>query len=92
MVGLEAACAVGAQTDTVLSTLEQADSISQVTVGPGMGVIGRLAGIRAAFVASAALLAPSALAVRVAGRGRRNVLRSRPAAAETEGLLEGSGR
>ena len=52
---------------TVLSTLEQADSISQVTIGPGMGVIGQVAGIPAAFVASAVLLAPSALAVRVAG-------------------------
>jgi DHA3 family tetracycline resistance protein-like MFS transporter len=56
---------------TVLSTLEQADSISQVTVGPGMGVIGRLAGIPAAFVASAVLLAPSALAVRLAGNRQR---------------------
>ena len=53
---------------TVLSTMEQADSISQVTIGPLMGVIGRVAGIPAALVASAALLAPSALAVRAAGR------------------------
>jgi DHA3 family tetracycline resistance protein-like MFS transporter len=52
---------------TVLSTLEQADSISQVTIGPVMGVIGRLAGIPAALAASAALLAPSAWAVRRAG-------------------------
>ena len=36
---------------TVLSTMEQADSISQVTIGPGMGVIGQAAGIPAAFVA-----------------------------------------
>ena len=35
---------------TVLSTMEQADSISQVTIGPGMGVIGKLAGIPAALV------------------------------------------
>jgi DHA3 family tetracycline resistance protein-like MFS transporter len=57
---------------TVLSTMEQADSISQVTIGPGMGVIGKLAGIPAAFVASAVLLAPSALAVRRAGRSDVN--------------------
>jgi DHA3 family tetracycline resistance protein-like MFS transporter len=63
---------------TVLSTMEQADSISQVTIGPGMGMIGRLGGIPAAFVASAVLLAPSALAVRAAGdRDRRTP--SRPA-------------
>ena len=42
---------------TVLSTLEQIDSISQVTISPGLGLIGR-----------AALLAPSALAVARAGR------------------------
>jgi hypothetical protein len=63
---------------TVLSTLEQADSISQVTVGPMMGVIGRLAGIPAAFAASAALLAPSALAVQAA-RDRDRRAASRPA-------------
>lgn len=53
---------------TVLSTMEQADSVSQVTIGPGMGVIGKVAGIPAALTASAVLLAPSALAVRRAGR------------------------
>ena len=53
---------------TVLSTLEQTDSISQVTIGPGLGVIGQVAGIPAALMASAALLAPSAIAVRLAGR------------------------
>ena len=51
---------------TVLSTLEQADSISQVTIGPVMGVIGQTVGIPAALAASAALLAPSAGAVMVA--------------------------
>jgi hypothetical protein len=63
---------------TVLSTLEQADSISQVTIGPAMGVIGRLAGIPAALAASAALLAPSAWAVRRAGDRDRHTT-SRPA-------------
>ena len=53
---------------TVLSTFEQTDSISQVTIGPGLGVIGQVAGIPAALAASAVLLAPSALAVRLAGR------------------------
>ena len=53
---------------TVLSTMEQADSISQVTIGPGMGAIGQVAGIPAALAASAVLLAPSALAVHHAGR------------------------
>ena len=53
---------------TVLSTMEQADSVSQVTVGPAMGVIGQAAGIPAALAASAVLLAPSALAVRHAAR------------------------
>ena len=48
---------------TVLSTFEQADSISQVTIGPAMGIIGRSIGIPAALAASAALLAPSAGAV-----------------------------
>jgi DHA3 family tetracycline resistance protein-like MFS transporter len=57
---------------TVLSTMEQADSISQVTIGPGMGVIGQVAGIPAAFAASAVLLAPSALAVRRAARSDVN--------------------
>jgi hypothetical protein len=56
--------------------MEQADSISQVTIGPGMGVIGQVAGIPAAFVASAALLAPSALAVRRAGRSDVNATRA----------------
>lgn len=51
---------------TVLSTFEQADSISQVTIGPAMGLIGRSVGIPAALAASAALLAPSAGAVLVA--------------------------
>jgi MFS transporter, DHA3 family, tetracycline resistance protein len=60
---------------TVLSTLEQADSISQVTVGPVMGVIGQLAGIPAALTVSAGLLAPSALAVRRAGNRDRSVSR-----------------
>ena len=55
---------------TVLSTMEQADSISQVTIGPAMGVIGQVAGIPAALATSAALLAPSALAVRHAGANR----------------------
>ena len=53
---------------TVLSTLEQTDSISQVTIGPGLGLIGQAAGIPAALMASAALLAPSAIAVHLAGR------------------------
>ena len=56
---------------TVLSTLEQADSISQVTIGPAMGVIGWRVGIPAALAASAALLAPSAprcMVARQAGR------------------------
>jgi DHA3 family tetracycline resistance protein-like MFS transporter len=53
---------------TVLSTMEQADSISQVTVGPAMGVIGQVAGIPAALATSAVLLAPAALAVRHAAR------------------------
>ncbi len=55
---------------TVLSTLEQADSVSQVTIGPAMGVIGGAAGIPAALATSAVLLAPSAYAVRIAGRAR----------------------
>lgn len=53
---------------TVLSTFEQADSISQVTIGPVMGLIGNSAGIPAALTASAALLAPSAGAVMAARR------------------------
>lgn len=53
---------------TVLSTMEQADAISQVTIGPPvMGIIGRAAGIPAALAASAALLVPPAGAV-VVGR------------------------
>jgi MFS transporter, DHA3 family, tetracycline resistance protein len=71
---------------TVLSTLEQTDSISQVTIGPMMGVIGGALGIPAALLASAGLLAPSALAVRVAGRERTAVppvaAESHPPAAE----------
>ena len=53
---------------TVLSTIEQADAVSQVTVGPGLGVIGRLFGIPAALVTSAVLLAPSAAVVARTGR------------------------
>ena len=53
---------------TVLSTLEQADSISQVTIGPVMGVIGDTAGVPAALATSAVLLAPSAGAVMLARR------------------------
>ena len=52
---------------TVLSTLEQTDSIGQVTLSPALGVIGQVAGISAALAASVALLAPSAIAVRRAG-------------------------
>jgi hypothetical protein len=53
---------------TVLSTLEQVDSISQVTIGPVMGLIGNTAGVPAALTTSAALLAPSAGAVMLARR------------------------
>ena len=62
---------------TVLSTLEQADSISQVTIGPVMGVIGNTAGIPAALIDAAALLAPSALAGACAGvpRGGHGAVR-----------------
>ena len=51
------------QRATVLSTLEQTDSISQVMVGPLLGAVGRAFGIPAALAASAAVLAPSAAVV-----------------------------
>jgi DHA3 family tetracycline resistance protein-like MFS transporter len=67
---------------TVLSTLEQADSISQVTIGPVMGVIGNTAGVPAALATSAVLLAPSAGAVLLA---RREVDTAPPAPAKISG-------
>jgi hypothetical protein len=53
-----------AQRATVLSALEQCDSIGQVTVGPAMGIIGGAWSIPASIVTSAVVLAPAAAAVR----------------------------
>jgi DHA3 family tetracycline resistance protein-like MFS transporter len=52
-----------AQRATVLSALEQCDSIGQVTVGPAMGVIGGAWSIPASIVTSAVVLAPAAAVV-----------------------------
>ena len=56
-----------AQRATVLSALEQADSVSQMSVGPAMGVIGQRYGIPAALLVSAGVLVP---AIPVIGRAR----------------------
>ena len=53
---------------TVLSTLEQADAVSQVTVGPMMGVIGGAFGTGAAIAVSALALLPALPALRIALR------------------------
>lgn len=53
-----------AQRATVLSALEQCDSVGQVTVGPAMGVIGGVWSVPAAIVSSAVVLAPAAAVVR----------------------------
>ena len=55
---------------TVLSALEQADSVSQVTIGPAMGVIGQRYGLPVALLASAGALLPAIPVVRF-GRARR---------------------
>lgn len=52
-----------AQRATVLSALEQCDSIGQVTVGPAMGVIGAAWSVPAAITTSAVVLAPAAAVV-----------------------------
>lgn len=60
-----------AQRATVLSTLEQCDSVGQVTVGPTMGVIGGVWGLPAAIATSAVMLVPAAGVVRRAHAGDR---------------------
>ena len=55
---------------TVLSALEQADSVSQVTIGPAMGVIGQRYGLPVALLVSAGALVPAIPVVRF-GRARR---------------------
>jgi DHA3 family tetracycline resistance protein-like MFS transporter len=57
-----------AQRATVLSALEQCDSIGQVTVGPAMGVIGGAWSVPASIVTSAVVLAPAEAVVRRAQR------------------------
>lgn len=53
---------------TVLSTLSQADAVSQVAVGPLVGAIGRSAGVPAALVFSAVALTPTLPILVAAGR------------------------
>jgi len=53
---------------TVLSAVEQCDSIGQVTMGPVFGAIGQLASVPTAIVASAAVLAPGIGVVAMAAR------------------------
>ena len=53
---------------TVLSTLSQADAVSQVMIGPVVGAIGRSAGVPAALLFSAAALTPTVPILAVAGR------------------------
>jgi DHA3 family tetracycline resistance protein-like MFS transporter len=52
-----------AQRATVLSALEQCDSVGQITVGPVMGVIGGVWSVPAAIATSAVVLAPAAAVV-----------------------------
>ena len=53
---------------TVLSAVEQCDSIGQVTMGPVFGAIGQLASVPAAIVTSAAVLVPGVGVVAMAAR------------------------
>ena len=53
---------------TVLSAMEQCDSIGQVTMGPAFGAIGQLASVQTAIVTSAAVLAPGIGVVALAAR------------------------
>ena len=66
-----------AERATVLSTLSQADAVSQVLIGPVFGGIGRSAGVPAALVVSAGALAPTVPILIAAGR-------SSPPAADRE--------
>jgi len=53
---------------TVLSAVEQCDSIGQVTMGPVFGAIGQLASVPTAIVTSAAVLVPGVGVVAMAAR------------------------
>lgn len=57
-----------AQRATALSALEQCDSLGQVLIGPGFGLLARTAGISAAIVASGAVMAPATGVLLAAGR------------------------
>jgi DHA3 family tetracycline resistance protein-like MFS transporter len=57
-----------AQRATVLSAMEQADSIGQVTLGPIFGLIGRAASVPAALVTSALVMIPGLGVLRSAVR------------------------
>ena len=52
---------------TVFSVMSQGDALGQVLGGPGIGAIGAWVSLRAAIVASAALLCPALALLRLAG-------------------------
>ena len=57
-----------AQRATVLSALEQADAVSQTTLGPVMGVLGGAFGVPVALAASAVVLLPAIPIIRLIHR------------------------
>ena len=67
-----------AERATVLSTLSQADAVSQVLIGPVFGGIGRSAGVPAALVVSAGALAPTVPILIAAGRSGSPAVNATP--------------
>jgi DHA3 family tetracycline resistance protein-like MFS transporter len=62
---------------TVFSVMSQGDALGQVLGGPAIGAIGTLASLRAAIVASAALLSPALALLRLAGGLKRSTAEAR---------------
>ena len=73
---------------TVLSLCGQADALGQLTLGPVIGLVGTLAGLRAAMLAVAATLAPTLPLYLRAGGGR---VAGRPWPADRDGRLPPDG-
>jgi DHA3 family tetracycline resistance protein-like MFS transporter len=66
---------------TVISVVSQGDALGQVLGGPGIGAIGSWVSLRAAILASAVLLLPSLVLLRLAG-GKYAEARTVPRVAE----------
>jgi len=61
---------------TVLSMLSQSNAFGQIVGGPGVGLIGTVASLRAALVTAGALLSPTVLVYARMLRGQSTVARN----------------